>query len=127
MSYRRLIVFLLPLFFWGSCYTSQNLSKSINLKPGMSKYDVSRLLGHPIKTDFSGNVEEWHYCKTDFSADEFLALFFFEEKLIEKVNYTVTVKEAKGYGDCSKFIKRGSYKEPDSVRKIKEDGRGIRI
>ena len=38
----------------------------------MSKNDVLEILGQPVKSEFNQNVEEWHYCKTGFQADEFV-------------------------------------------------------
>jgi len=86
----------------------------------MTKKEVTAIMGAPIKSDFSGGVEEWHYCKTGFSTDEYLALFFYEGRLIEKRNYTVTSVDVGGVsGTCEKFIKRGNYKEPDVVAEIR--------
>jgi len=86
----------------------------------MTKEEVKAIMGSPTKSDFSQNVEEWHYCKTGLEADEFLALFFFEGKLVAKKNYTVTLSDAGGAtGSCDKFIKRGTYREPDNVTEIR--------
>ena len=53
-------------------------------------------------------------------SDEFIALFFFEGKLIEKLNYTVTLADAGGAtGSCEKFIKMGNYREPNKVIEIR--------
>ncbi len=101
-------------------YLRQNLDISNRLKPGMSKVEVEQIMGSPAKSDFSKNVEEWHYCKTGTGSDEFIALFFFEEKLIEKLNYTVTLADTRGAtGSCEKFIKMGNYLEPDRVLEIR--------
>jgi hypothetical protein len=73
-----------------------------------------------VKSDFKQNVEEWHYCKTGMSSDEFLALFFYEGKLVEKLNYTVTIADTRGaYGSCEKFIKMGNYREPNKVIELR--------
>lgn len=98
----------------------QNLSFSYKLSPGMTKAEVEAILGPPIKSDFRQNVEEWHYCKTGVGSDEFLAFFFYEEKLVEKLNYTVTIADTKGVGgSCEKFIKMGNYREPDQVIELR--------
>jgi len=83
----------------------------------MTKSEVEKIMGPPIRSDFSKNVDEWFYCNTggsDFSnpypVDEHLVLFFYNNKLITKKNYTVTVKDTGGiYGSCEKFIKMGNY------------------
>ncbi len=103
-----------------TCGVQQNLSVSYRLSPGMTKSEAEAVMGPPVKSDFYKNIEEWHYCKTGMDSDEFLALFFYEGKLIEKLNYTVTLADTRGAtGSCSKFIKMGNYKEPDSVIEIR--------
>ncbi len=103
-----------------ACGVQQNLSVSHKLSPGMTKSEVEAIMGTPVKSDFYKSVEEWHYCKTGMSADEFLALFFYEGKLIEKLNYTVTITDTGGaFGSCSKFIKMGNYREPDKIVEIR--------
>lgn len=98
----------------------QNLDVSYKLSPDMTKGEVEVIMGPPIKSDFYKNVEEWHYCKTGTAADEFIALFFYKGKLIEKLNYTVTLADTRGVtGSCSKFIRMGNYREPDSVIEIR--------
>ncbi len=86
----------------------------------MSKEEVINILGQPIKSDFYKNVDEWFYCKTGTGADEHLALFFFDGKLIAKRNYVVTLNDINWQtGSCEKFIKRGDYREPDEVKEIR--------
>ena len=103
-----------------SCGIQQNLSVSYKLHEGMTKQEAEAIMGAPVKSDFYKNVEEWHYCKTGQMADEFIALFFYEGKLIAKKNYTVTVADTRGvYGSCEKFIKMGNYREPEVVVEIR--------
>lgn len=110
---------ILMLLFFAACGTQQNLSNSYKLSPGMTKDEVEAIMGAPIKSDFKQNVEEWHYCKTGMNSDEMLALFFFQGELIEKMNYTVTLSDARGTGSCEKFVKMGNYKDPDVVIEIR--------
>lgn len=110
----------LLIAFLTSCGVQQNLSVSYKLSPGMTKAEVETIMGPPVKSDFKQNVEEWHYCKTGMNSDEFLALFFYEGKLVEKLNYTVTLADTRGAtGSCSKFIKMGNYREPDRVIELR--------
>jgi outer membrane protein assembly factor BamE (lipoprotein component of BamABCDE complex) len=100
--------------------TNQNLSISYKLHEGMTKNEVEAIMGRPVKSDFYKKVEEWHYCATGSGADELLSLFFFEDKLIAKKNYTVTLQDTRGIiGSCEKFIKMGNYREPDNVTEIR--------
>jgi outer membrane protein assembly factor BamE (lipoprotein component of BamABCDE complex) len=103
-----------------SCGVQQKLNASYKLTAGMSKAEVEAIMGAPVKSDFKEDVEEWHYCKTGMSADEFLALFFHQGQLIEKLNYTVTLSDTNGaFGNCSKFIKMGNYRVPDRLLEIR--------
>jgi outer membrane protein assembly factor BamE (lipoprotein component of BamABCDE complex) len=118
-----LIVLTSLILSFFSCGVQQNLSVSYKLHEGMTKQEAEAIMGAPIKSDFYKNVEEWHYCRTSqgitSTVDEFLALFFYEGKLIAKKNYSVSLNEAGGYGSCEKFIKRGNYSEPDIVVEIR--------
>lgn len=116
----REIILFIAFFTIFSCGVQQNLKVSYKLSPGMTKSEVEDIMGAPTKSDFKQNVEEWHYCKTGFDSDEFLALFFHNGKLIEKLNYTVTLADTRGAtGSCSKFIKMGNYREPDKVIELR--------
>lgn len=116
----KYLLSLLCVIFLISCGVQQKLSISYKLSPGMTKTEVEGIMGPPTKSDFKQNIEEWHYCKTGMGSDEFLALFFHDGKLIEKLNYTVTLSDTKGAtGSCSKFIKMGNYREPDKVIELR--------
>lgn len=116
----KFIYLLSVVIIFTSCGVQQNLSVSYKLHKGMSKSEVEAIMGGPIKSDFYKNVEEWHYCRTGMQADEFIALFFYEGKLIAKKNYTVTLADARGVtGSFDKFIKMGNYREPDIVVEIR--------
>ncbi len=89
----------------------QNIKNSLYLSPGMSKADVVDIMGEPVKNEFNKNVEEWHYCSTGQMADDYLAVFFYNGKVVATKNYTVTLSDVGGaWGSCEKFIKRGNYK-----------------
>jgi outer membrane protein assembly factor BamE (lipoprotein component of BamABCDE complex) len=84
-------IFIALLLLLTSCstpnYLRQNLSNSYKLHEGMTKSEVEAIMGQPAKSDFYKNVEEWHYCATGSvgsAADELIALFFYDGKLIAK-------------------------------------------
>ena len=114
------IFFITSLLLIISC-TSQNLKISYQLSPGMDKQSVLNIMGPPVKSDFSKNVEEWFYCKTGLDSDEHLVLYFHDEKLVTKHNYTVTMSDSRTDigGSCEKFVKMGNYKVPDEVVEIR--------
>lgn len=116
----KFLLSLLIISFTTACGVQQKLSVSYRLTQGMTKDEVEKIMGAPIKSDFKKNVEEWHYCKTGLSSDEFLSLFFYDGKLVEKINYSVTIADTRGEtGSCEKFIKMGNYREPDRVIELR--------
>ena len=118
---RYIVCFVTFLLLITSCsITNQNLKNSYQLSPGMDKQSVLNIMGPPIKSDFSKNVDEWFYCSTGIESDQHIVLFFHDEKLITKYNYTVTYQDTRGVsGSCEKFIKMGNYKVPDEVLEIR--------
>ena len=77
-------------------------------------------MGAPAKSEFSAGVMEWHYCKTGSGADQFVAMFFQNNLLIETRNYTVTLADTGGItGGCENFVKMGNYREPDTVTEVR--------
>ena len=96
-------------------YTTQNLPKSSKVREGMPTDEVLKIMGEPVISELDRNVEEWHYCKTG-TPDTYLAIFFVDNKVNAKIFYT----QSKGGGDCSLFIKTGSYKVPPEIQAILE-------
>ncbi len=84
----------------------------------MSMDQARGIMGNPVKTEFSGRFAAWHYCSTGFGGDRFVALVFADEKLVEVFNYTVTVAQAGGYGDCSSFTRRVDFSKYQSTAPI---------
>ena len=110
-------------FLFESCssskWTQQNLSNAFKLNPGMSKEEVLEIMGSPIRSEFFDKVDEWHYCNGGWPTKEFLAIFFFENKLIATKTY---VYQMNGYDDITSweyYIKKGNYSEPDVVIEIR--------
>jgi|21_taG_2_1085346.scaffolds.fasta_scaffold02679_9 outer membrane protein assembly factor BamE (lipoprotein component of BamABCDE complex) len=114
------ILIIAVAFLFAGC-AMQNLTNSYQLAPGMDKQNVLDIMGAPIKSDFSKNVEEWFYCRTGIDSDEHLVLFFHNGKLVTKNNYTVTMRDTRTQagGSCEKFVKMGNYREPDEVKEIR--------
>jgi hypothetical protein len=71
-------------------YTQQELDKSLTFSAGLKSDDVKKVMGDPIKKEFVGGKEEWHYCRTGELVDEYLALRFSEGILTEMEQYTVS-------------------------------------
>ena len=90
------------------------------LYEGMTMEQVKDIMGTPCANELSKGVTEWHYCTTGLDADEFVACYFEKGQLIAIKNYTVTSRDVGGsFGSCRKFIKRGTYREPDAVIAIR--------
>ena len=101
------------------CSTQQNLDQSFLLSPGMGKQDVLTTMGKPVKNEFDRGIEEWHYCSTGTGADEFIAVYFEQGRVIAMRPYTVTLADAGASGSCEVFVKMGNYSVPDIVGEIR--------
>jgi len=116
---KKLIFILMvgSLFMGCATMTMQNLSQSSKVKAGMTTDEVRDIMGEPVLTELDRNVEEWHYCKTEIFNynDEFLAVFFVDNKLVAKKFY---FGQEMAWGDCSRDVKTGDYKVPPEVQAI---------
>ena len=111
---KKLIFILLAGSFFMGCLTMQSLSRSSEVRAGMTTDEVRDIMGEPVMTELDRNVEEWHYCKFVVNKDRYLAIFFVDNKVIAKIFYT----QAERMGDCSLFVKTGDYKVPPEVQAI---------
>jgi outer membrane protein assembly factor BamE (lipoprotein component of BamABCDE complex) len=113
-----------------SKYTQQDIQKAVKVAAGMPKQAVATLLGDPAVKEFSGSSEEWHYCKTGDSVDEYVAILFQDNSVTSLQYYTfnsldialhygeqlkANVYGRGGWGDCRLGVRWGTYnqKTPD--------------
>jgi hypothetical protein len=97
--------------------TRQNLANASGIRAGMAQGDVLRIMkAAPVKKEiFSPTREEWHYCATGTGSDQFVAIMFDNDqngvpRVSSLKNYAVTLDDVGGAtGDCSRFVKRGTY------------------
>ena len=119
------LLILLIIITLNSCGTkrlnmeAQALKNNFLVSEGMSKQQVIDIMGNPVASEFNKGVEEFHYCATGRSADQFVSFYFQDGKVVSKTSYSVTLAEAGATGNCSKFIKRGTYRTPDNVIEIR--------
>ena len=119
------LILLLIIITLNSCGTkrlnmeAQALKNNFLVSEGMSKQQVIDIMGNPVASEFNKGVEEFHYCATGRSADQFVSFYFQDGKVVSKTSYSVTLAEAGATGNCSKFIKRGTYRTPDNVIEIR--------
>jgi hypothetical protein len=105
-------------------HTGQDLDKAVQLKAGIKAEDVEKLMGSPIKKEFVGENEEWHYCRTGNSIDEYVAIRLSKGVVTELEHYSVsyldtifrnTLTPPKelvtviGLGDCKNTVRWGTY------------------
>ncbi len=92
--------------FIRSDYTQQKVEDVKKLTSGMSKAQVTEVMGDPVRTEFSADMEAWHYCRTEITVDEYAVVIFRNSKTTQARNYSVVVAGDKsGYEDCAKFIR----------------------
>ena len=97
-----------------------NLKNAFSLSPGMTKDEViSSLGGLPAQNEFNDNVEEWHYCKTGWSSDSYVAIYFIDGRVNAMRQYERHGDNGGGGGNCKMFIKSGDYNEPDEIREYR--------
>ena len=106
-------------------YTTQNLSKSSKVQAGMTTDEIRIIMGEPILTELYSNVEEWHYCRSDWNPpkDRFFLIYFADNKVIAKTFYTrwkanLFNRNPEHFGSCEHFVKTGDYKVPPEVQAI---------
>ena len=100
-----------------STSTRQNLANASGIRAGMAQGDVLQVMkAAPVKKEiFSPTREEWHYCTTGTGSDQFVAIMFDNDqngvpRVSSLKNYAVTLDDVGGAtGDCSRFVKRGTY------------------
>jgi len=86
--------------------TQQPVERIARLSPGMSKQEVTHVMGSPVRTEFSGAREAWHFCRTGAGSDEFAVVLFADGRVSAARNYNVTLADTGGAtGDCSKFVR----------------------
>jgi len=114
---KKLIAPLLvtTVLFLSSCASSIS-NKSIDLEPGMSKQELTALMGRPGDRQFSGNVEAWQYCETGMSTDDFLIVWLANGKVVETQTYDNSF-----LGVCSSYFRTINWEEaPDKIIEFRE-------
>jgi hypothetical protein len=105
-------------------YTKQDIEKSRSVTAGMTMTGVKDLLGEPVVREIAGDREEWHYCRTGKTVDEYVAIAFASQKVSSLQYYTVRsldlafhyaaqptekIIDASGTGDCRLTVRWGTY------------------
>lgn len=103
--------------------TNQDIDKARSVNVGMSGAAVRALLGDPVVRELTNKREEWHYCRTGETVDEYVAITFSDEKVTGLQYYTVRwldlafhyptepekVVGKTGAGDCRLTVRWGTY------------------
>lgn len=103
--------------------TRQDVDKARSVNVGMSGAAVKALLGDPVVREFTDKGEEWHYCRTGETVDEYVAIAFSAQKVTGLQYYTVRwldlafhyptepekVVGKTGAGDCRLTVRWGTY------------------
>ena len=105
---------VITVLFISSC--ANVATKSIDLEPGMSKTQLTSLLGRPGDRQFSGNVEAWQYCDTGFAKDEYLIVWLANGKVVETQRY----ENSYSIGMCSSYTTINWEDAPDKIIEFRE-------
>ena len=107
------------LFMSGcSAINHEAIESSAYVDPGMSKREVSDLLGPPQNRQFSGSNEAWQYCQTSVwgTTDKFVVVWFFQGQVTGLTSYT----ESKG-GLCTSFFRSVNWEDaPDHTIEVRQ-------
>ena len=104
--------------FCSSAYAKLKIENAFLLSPGMNKKEVLDTMGsRPEASEFTGELEEWHFCKDRFKgSQDYVSVFFVSGSVIAMKQYGV---DRSREGTCASGIKGGSYREPDVVREYR--------
>jgi len=50
----------------------KDLSLAVNIKPGMTREEVLKIMDEPVLSELDRGVEEWHYCNTGSGRDTYI-------------------------------------------------------
>lgn len=105
--------------FCSSAHAKFKIDNAFLLSPNMTKEEVLETMGgKPTASEFTGDLEEWHYCKSRYGNNpsyEYVSVFFVNGSVIAMKQYGVV-----GHGiSCNSGIKGGSYREPDVVKEYR--------
>ncbi len=61
------------------CFATQQAKEAIEtIEPGMTKVQVTEVLGHPARRHAREGREAWEYCLVGFGANDYVVVFFDE-------------------------------------------------
>jgi hypothetical protein len=132
VNLKRLVLLAFALLGVVGCQTTayqsvfgpkQNLSFAKRISSGMSPAEVVRVMENdPVAREFAPRYEEWHYCDSDTwdgSDHKYVAIYFIDGKVASMKPYGVSGQDD---ADCSIFVKKGNYREPDFIREYRLGG-----
>ena len=103
--------------FCSSAYAKLKIENAFLLSPGMNKKEVLDTMGsRPVASEFTGELEEWHFCKDRYKGNDYVSVFFVSGSVIAMKQYGV---DRNSRETCASSIKGGSYREPDVVREYR--------
>lgn len=113
----KYVVCAMMVVFCSSAYAKLKIENAFLLSPGMNKKEVLDTMGsRPVASEFTGELEEWHFCKAHWNIEyDYVSVFFMAGKVIAMKQYGVRNKRT----TCASSIKGGSYKEPDVVKEYR--------
>ena len=107
--------------FCTSAYAKVDLENAFLLSSGMNKKEVLEIMGgKPMASEFTGELEEWHFCyqRSPARPREYVSIFFVKGSVVAMKQYGIR-KDLQKAGTCMSGIKGGSYREPDIVKEYR--------
>lgn len=91
--------------------THHDLAKANEVRPRMTEDQVTAILGKPAKTEFSGAVSAWNYCRSGMLSDDYLVVVFRSATVHGMQQKTLTESTGAVYGDCTKGFPAFNFRE----------------
>ena len=108
-------------------YFGHNLSPARQVKVGMTAEQALAVMGGPpLDTQSLQGVDEWRYCSSRDGGDVFVVLYFQNDAVIEKADYTVITQHSGNATSCQETV-RSLYKDrrspPQRIRELRAAAR----
>lgn len=121
---KKLVIALSVMTLVAACGVNQRLENSFQISNGMTKAEILRIMeSKPVANEFYGDLDEWHFCSSDFNGEvgKYVAVFFEKGRVFAVKSYSAVFLDEGGslYAGCENFVKKGNYKEPDVVREYR--------
>lgn len=111
----RLAVLVLGIALVGCANTL--VKKTISVEPGMSRQQVTAILGAPQDRQFQGKNEAWQYCELGATAGDFVIVWFYDGRVTGLRHWT----DSSPAFTCTALLRPVRWEDrPDSTIEVRQ-------